>query len=98
MPILIHVFLIYSLYKRDERCLFLYVHQNSDDFQIFFPSEAMRKRFYDLLLEMTADQDGIITTEINSDINTDLIKVSSICSFQAVKTMNLDYKYLNTKF
>lgn len=51
------------------------MHKNSDDFQIFFPSEVMRKRFYDLLLEMTADQDGMITTEINTDYNTGVIKV-----------------------
>lgn len=62
-----------SLYKRDERCLFLYVHQNSDDFQIFFPSEAMRQRFYDLLLEMTADQEGIIT-DLNADMSSGVIQ------------------------
>lgn len=45
-----------SLYKRDERCAYLYVYQNSDDFQIYFPSEKCRQRFYDLLLQMTAEQ------------------------------------------
>lgn len=44
-----------ALYKRDERCLFLYVHRNSDDFQMFFPSEKLRRRFYDLLLEMSQE-------------------------------------------
>ncbi|XP_054721753.1 mitogen-activated protein kinase kinase kinase 15-like isoform X2 [Uloborus diversus] len=63
----------FSLYKRDERCLLLYVYQNSDDFQIFLPSGAMRNRFHDLLLEMTADQDGIIT-DLNTDVEADVIK------------------------
>uniref|UniRef100_A0A6G1SA56 Mitogen-activated protein kinase kinase kinase 15 n=1 Tax=Aceria tosichella TaxID=561515 RepID=A0A6G1SA56_9ACAR len=45
-----------SLYKRDERCVFLYVHDNSDDFQIFFPSEAIRARFRALVLSITGDQ------------------------------------------
>ncbi|XP_050097866.1 mitogen-activated protein kinase kinase kinase 15 isoform X2 [Anopheles aquasalis] len=45
-----------SLYKRDERCAYLYVQQNSDDFQMFFPSVQCRQTFYDLILQMTADQ------------------------------------------
>lgn len=47
----------YSLFKADERCLFLYVHHNNDDFQMFFPSEILRKRFYELIMEMTANPD-----------------------------------------
>ncbi|CAN7988829.1 unnamed protein product [Ixodes hexagonus] len=56
-----------SQYKRDERCLFLYVHQNSDDFQMFFPSEPLKNRFYELILLMTADQEGMVM-----DIDLDL--------------------------
>ena len=54
-----HFSLFDSLYKRDERCLFVYVQQNADDFQMFFPSEEHRKRFYTLVKEMTADQERI---------------------------------------
>lgn len=45
-----------SLYKRDERCVFLYVHDNSDDFQIFFPSESIRARFRALVLSITGNR------------------------------------------
>nr|XP_022901393.1 mitogen-activated protein kinase kinase kinase 5-like [Onthophagus taurus] len=51
-----------SLYRRDERCLFLYVHQNSDDFQIYFPSEMCKKIFHELVLKLTNNQ-GVIMTE-----------------------------------
>lgn len=58
-----------SLYKRDERSLFLYVHHNGDDFQCYLPSLKCRDRLHQLILEMTADQEGMVT-----DLDTDLLK------------------------
>ncbi|KAK4881515.1 hypothetical protein RN001_004834 [Aquatica leii] len=52
-----------SIYKRDDRCLFLYVNQNSDDFQIYFPSETCRQRIHSLILELTVDQEGLVEME-----------------------------------
>ncbi|XP_013379593.2 mitogen-activated protein kinase kinase kinase 15 [Lingula anatina] len=49
-----------SIYKRDKRAVFLYVQQNSDDFQIFFPSETQKHRFYDLVSDMIEDKEGTV--------------------------------------
>jgi hypothetical protein len=41
---------------------------------MYFPSEELRKRFYDLIIEMTTDEEGICA--LNSTIDT--IKVLKI--------------------
>ncbi|XP_051870070.1 mitogen-activated protein kinase kinase kinase 15 isoform X2 [Pristis pectinata] len=41
-----------SISKRDERCCFLYVHHNSDDFQIYFSTEDQCSRFCHLVKEI----------------------------------------------
>lgn len=53
-----------SLYKQDDRCVNLYVTYLGDDFQMYFSSQVVRKRFYDLVLDMTtADSVGISRLE-----------------------------------
>lgn len=42
-----------SAFRKDNRCLFLYVH-NSDDFQLFFCTPHHRKRFQDLVGGLSA--------------------------------------------
>lgn len=68
----------FSLYKKDERCVFLYVHLNSDDFQMFFPSEKMRIRFHQLIMEIIGDQIGI--SDLDSLVEKEQIEVSIFSS------------------
>ncbi|CAH0558775.1 unnamed protein product [Brassicogethes aeneus] len=52
-----------SFSKKDDRCVFLYVHQNSDDFQIYFPSEQCKSAFYEMILELTNHPEGLVEPE-----------------------------------
>uniref|UniRef100_A0A3B3CVH5 mitogen-activated protein kinase kinase kinase n=1 Tax=Oryzias melastigma TaxID=30732 RepID=A0A3B3CVH5_ORYME len=47
-----------SISKFDERCCFLYVHDNSDDFQIYFSTEEQCGRFCSKVKEMISDSTG----------------------------------------
>lgn len=60
------------LYKRDDRCAYLYVHQNSDDFQIFFPSVLCRQSFYDYIIDMTKEGEGFV--RLDEEFQTEEIK------------------------
>jgi hypothetical protein len=48
---------------------------------MFFPSEELRKRFYDLVIEMTADEEGIC--DLDSITDTGPINVFQI--FKQIK-------------
>uniref|UniRef100_A0A915CBK4 mitogen-activated protein kinase kinase kinase n=1 Tax=Parascaris univalens TaxID=6257 RepID=A0A915CBK4_PARUN len=47
-----------SASKRDDRSMFLYVHENSDDFNLVFPSAAHCNKVMASLIEMTSELDG----------------------------------------
>ncbi|XP_022081691.1 mitogen-activated protein kinase kinase kinase 15-like isoform X2 [Acanthaster planci] len=63
-----------SLYKRDDRCLFLYVQQNSDDFQLFFSSDQQRQHFYELAKEIIAAANDVFVGEVDSDLSSEPIQ------------------------
>ncbi|MFH4976996.1 hypothetical protein AB6A40_003705 [Gnathostoma spinigerum] len=47
-----------SASKRDDRSMFLYVHENSDDFNLLFPSSAHCNKVMSCLIDMTSELDG----------------------------------------
>ncbi|XP_050020314.1 mitogen-activated protein kinase kinase kinase 15 [Alexandromys fortis] len=62
-----------SLSKFDERCCFLYVHDNSDDFQIYFSTEAQCNRFCTLVKEMLNNGVGS-TVELEGEADGDTLE------------------------
>ncbi|KFQ92403.1 Mitogen-activated protein kinase kinase kinase 15, partial [Nipponia nippon] len=62
-----------SISKFDERCCFLYVHDNSDDFQIYFSTENQCSRFCGLVKEMLSDAAGS-TLELEGEVDGDTLE------------------------
>ncbi|KAH0624725.1 hypothetical protein JD844_032468 [Phrynosoma platyrhinos] len=62
-----------SISKFDERCCFLYVHDNSDDFQIYFSTESQCSRFCALVKEILTDAVGN-TLELEGEIDGDTLE------------------------
>ncbi|XP_075769609.1 mitogen-activated protein kinase kinase kinase 15 isoform X2 [Pelodiscus sinensis] len=62
-----------SISKFDERCCFLYVHDNSDDFQIYFSTEDQCSRFCGLVKEILTDGVGS-ALELEGEIDGDTLE------------------------
>uniref|UniRef100_A0A670IK77 mitogen-activated protein kinase kinase kinase n=1 Tax=Podarcis muralis TaxID=64176 RepID=A0A670IK77_PODMU len=62
-----------SISKFDERCCFLYVHDNSDDFQIYFSTEGQCSRFCSLVKEILTDVVGS-TLELEGESDGDTLE------------------------
>ncbi|MEE6468689.1 hypothetical protein FKM82_008352 [Ascaphus truei] len=62
-----------SISKFDERCCFLYVHDNSDDFQIYFSTEDQCSRFCTLVKEIITDVVGS-TVELEGEADGDTLE------------------------
>uniref|UniRef100_H2QYD6 mitogen-activated protein kinase kinase kinase n=1 Tax=Pan troglodytes TaxID=9598 RepID=H2QYD6_PANTR len=63
----------HNLSKFDERCCFLYVHDNSDDFQIYFSTEEQCSRFFSLVKEMITNTAGS-TVELEGETDGDTLE------------------------
>ncbi|KAM4701882.1 mitogen-activated protein kinase kinase kinase 15 [Discoglossus pictus] len=62
-----------SISKFDERCCFLYVHDNSDDFQIYFSTEDQCSRFCTLVKEIITEVVGS-TVELEGEADGDTLE------------------------
>ncbi|XP_077672686.1 mitogen-activated protein kinase kinase kinase 15 isoform X2 [Eretmochelys imbricata] len=67
-----------SISKFDERCCFLYVHDNSDDFQIYFSTEDQCRRFCGLVKEILTDVVGS-ALELEGEIDGDTLEYEYDC-------------------
>ncbi|XP_055500919.1 mitogen-activated protein kinase kinase kinase 15 [Leucoraja erinacea] len=61
-----------SISKCDERCCFLYVHRNSDHFQIYFSTEAQCSRFCHLVKEI--NDEAASSAELEGDAEGDTLE------------------------
>ncbi|KAK7881629.1 hypothetical protein WMY93_030038 [Mugilogobius chulae] len=62
-----------SISKFDERCCFLYVHDNSDDFQIYYSTEEQCGRFCTMVKEMISDGTGN-SVELEGELDGDTLE------------------------
>ncbi|CAL1596496.1 unnamed protein product [Knipowitschia caucasica] len=62
-----------SISKFDERCCFLYVHDNSDDFQIYYSTEEQCGRFCSMVKEMISDGTGN-AVELEGELDGDTLE------------------------
>ncbi|XP_038246710.1 mitogen-activated protein kinase kinase kinase 15 isoform X2 [Dermochelys coriacea] len=67
-----------SISKFDERCCFLYVHDNSDDFQIYFSTEDQCSRFCGLVKEILTDAVGSVL-ELEGETDGDTLEYEYDC-------------------
>ncbi|KAI0229035.1 Mitogen-activated protein kinase kinase kinase 15 [Lamellibrachia satsuma] len=72
-----------SQYRRNIKAVFLYVHENSDDFHIFFPSESHKQRFYEMVVEMTESQENGFV-----DLESDLVQTTINCEYELDEKSN----------
>jgi len=68
--------------------VFLYVQQNSDDFQMFLPSAQYRQKFYELIKEMTGDEEGKLIDLESYSISDQM----NVCFFYKIVNCNDIYQ------
>jgi len=66
--------------QRNNRSMFLYVHENSDDFQVVFPTTEHRGHCYDIIVDMMRAMDTSVESCHSIDITPNIIHVRITCT------------------